>query len=347
MNGANTFPNNRYGPAGVNDNNFGHLRTPSNLQPPNGGMPGNPFGRYNQLTTNTQQNMAQNPMMSKFSEAYAPRPVLIEPINYTNPNNLLHNNVAPTVLDEHIVEYKINIDSLDRDIAVFPDPFCFNVDFNASASELERNERTVNGQYMTTTTKYKGSPAPIISREFRNVKYVKLDSIVLPQYSNVIEVNNTWIRDPDSYLVDDRFVTLQIDQLNNNDRVYSTYDSNCRLDENGNVILPPQPFGIIYPDTKLGNIYYTGTPYNANRIYNNSALGNISRLDIKFFDGCGMPLKFDNLYTAKELAAAEIANNPIPVTDIRHPLNKKHQLHMTLIIGVAESQINTNTKYEK
>jgi hypothetical protein len=37
---------------------------------------------------------------------------------------------------------------------------------------------------------------------------------------------------------------------------------------------------------------------------------------------------------------------PISTSDIRHPLNRRLQVHVSFIIGVIESQINTNTKFE-
>jgi len=341
------FPQNKYGPAGINDNNFNRKNVPSNIYPPNGGMLGSPFGRYNPLSTNERLLMNNITPMNNFNEAYKKNEPIIEKINYTNKNNILHNNIAENVLDEHIVEYRINIDSLDRDIKVNPDPFSFTVRFNGASDGIIRSEVIRNGEYKIENKFAAGAPRPVINKEFRNIKYIKLDSIILPQFSNIIETENSEFRfDPNSYLIDDRFIILGIDELTDCNRNYSTSDNNYHVDyTNGKKVNPPVPFGLIFPDSKLGNIYYTGTPYNAGKIYKSSLLGNIDRLSIKLYDSCGIPLKYNNLFSFNEIIEANKKDEPVCLSDIRHPLNKKIQVHLSFIIGVVESQINTNTKF--
>jgi hypothetical protein len=108
----------------------------------------------------------------------------------------------------------------------------------------------------------------------------------------------------------------------------------------------PYMFGIIYPDTKLGNIYYTGFPYNANKIYNNSDLGNINSLTLKLYDSCGELLKFNDLATFDELIESKDSDDPITLDELRHPLNKDIQVHYSFVIGVVEGEINKYTKLE-
>ena len=349
-NSLNTFPNGPYPPYGYNDNNFNRQRFPSNIYPPNGGNRGNPFGRYNPLSTNQKKLIDTIPSMSNFQKAYQqPNHPVIETINYANQNKLLHNNISENVLDEHIVEYYIDIDSLDRDIGAYPNPFNFIVKFNPPSGSRVRTERIKHGVLKPVNDFLQGPPKPHINKEFKNVKYIKLDTIVLPQFSNIIENNEeegSYKYDPDSLLITDRFVSLVIDELDCNRR-FSTGDGGCRLDDDGKPIHPDRQFAIILPDKLLGLSSYVGTPYNGgSKIFKNSLLGNIKTLTVSFQDSCGKKLKFDNLYTERELCDAEAKGTPIPLTDIRHPLNKKNQVFVSLVFGVVESQINTNTKFE-
>jgi len=347
----NGFPIGNYTPSGYNDNNQNRQRVPSNIFPANGGMSGNPFGRFNPMTYNQQQQMKYNPNMSNFNQAFEKRNQIIEPIDYRNTGNLLHNNVGPVVLNEQITEYRINIDSLDRDIRVYPNPFDFKVKFNPSSNGIVRTEVKKRGKLKTINDFFDGQPGPHIVRNFRNVKYIKLDNIVLPQHTEFCEIINDenekeLIFDKNSNLLDDRFVSLSIKELECN-RIYDTFDDGIRFDsKTGELFTPSKIFGIIFPDKRLGRNFYTGTPFYSTKVYDNSQLGNLDNLTIKFYDSCGVPLKINNLYTYNELCQAEENGNPIPIYDLKHPLNKKHQLHLSFVVGVIEAQINNNIKFE-
>jgi hypothetical protein len=277
----------------------------------NGGQPGNPFGNFNPITTTTQFNN------SNFDNAYTPNEPIIEKITYKNNGQFLHNNLNENILDENIVEYRLYIDSLDRDINIYPNPFNFTVKFNAGQT----------------------APGPMINKDFRNVKYIKLETVVLPQHSRYIQdKKGRYTPDPDSYLPDDRFVVLCIKELEECNQVYTTLENSGRIDPHtGDINHPPKPFGLIFPDTKLGRIYYTGTPYTAQRAYKNSTLGNIGRLTLQLYDSCGNILGYDHF---------EKDVNDLPHSDICHPLHKHIQVHYTFVIGMIEPHINTVTKFE-
>jgi hypothetical protein len=52
----NNFPSNsNFSPVGYNDNNFNRRTVPSNIFPMDGGMTGNPTGRFNPHSTNSQR----------------------------------------------------------------------------------------------------------------------------------------------------------------------------------------------------------------------------------------------------------------------------------------------------
>jgi hypothetical protein len=63
---------------------------------------------------------------------------------------------------ERLNQYTVNIDSTDRDINLYPNPFKFNIIFNSD----------------------KYSNKPVIQKKFKDIKYLKLETITLPdEYS--------------------------------------------------------------------------------------------------------------------------------------------------------------------
>lgn len=347
------FPGNAlYNPSGYNDNNFNRKSMPSNIFPMNGGMSGNYVGQFNPLTTNTQYNMKLN-SSSNFDNAFMQQEPIIGKIDYTNKNNIIHNNIGDNVLDEHVVEYRLIFDSADRDIKYYPNPFDYTVKFNPASSSTIQCEEYVNPKNKTYGTKFvnskfEGDPNPVILREFKNVKYIKLENIILPQYSQIKKDKcGEYEFDPNSSLIRDRYVNLTIKELNA-DRVFTTFDDITRFKDDDKAYTPPTPFSIIIPDKILGNHFYTGIPYYGSKIYKNSLLGNLTQMTVKLYDCEGLPLGYNKMFTYEQLEEYECENGfPLPKTDLRHPYNKQTQTFLSLIIGVVESQINTNTKFDQ
>lgn len=349
MNTSNQFPTSMYPPSGFNDNNFNRTRFPSNVFPVSGGITGNPTGRFNPITTNTQYDIKAQ--TSNFNEAFEQPYPIIERMDYINMNNVLHNNIGNNVLDETIVEYRIILDSQDRNIKYYPDPFSYVVKFNTNGPQYVhyKEDDHVNAckGIKMHETRFSGEPSPIINKYFRNIKYVKLENVVLPQHSRLRKnKEGEYEFDPDSLLISDRYVSLVIDELTD-DRIFSTSDNITRIDRKGHCYTPPTPFALIFPDKLLGFKFYTGTPYYGGRIYKSSDLGNINQLTIQFCNSEGEPLKFNDLYTYDDLQEYECEHNkPFPRDSLRNPYNKRLQNNISLIIGVVESQVNTNTKFE-
>lgn len=347
-NSMNAFPNGQYGPFGYNDNNQNRQRVPSNVFPPNGGRQGSSSGRFDGLTTNSQGLMNTLPSMTNFSKAFQPNAPIIETMDYMNHNQLLHNNVGESVFAESIVEYKINIDSLDRDINAYRDPFAFTVIFDPPSTTSMRipvkdyNNKSCNKGPRLEKTVVHGPPKPHILKEFKNVKFIRLDSIVLPIFTKTkVDENGEIVFDPNSRLLDDRYIILRIKELDDDKStlVYDTGDDNARCCSGGIVQTYPKPFGIIYPDKIIGRFYFRGCFDYAMKTYKSSTLGNIGRLTIELFDSCGEPIRFNDLIDVCKEECADPA-------DLRHPFNNKIQIFLSMTIGVVESQVNTNTKFE-
>jgi hypothetical protein len=90
------------------------------------------------------------------------------PSDYEKPN-LLHNNVTEKVSIENLVEYTIVIDSGDRDYSKFPNPFDYRVYFNPPS----------------------GTKDAYIHRSFENVKYIKLETGILPRKYSISRTSFT------------------------------------------------------------------------------------------------------------------------------------------------------------
>ncbi|CAH6421477.1 Hypothetical protein KVN_LOCUS289 [uncultured virus] len=286
--------------------------------------------------------------LNNFNKVFLENQSIMNNTNYVNKNNLLHNNLAKNILDEQVVEYKINIDSFDRDIKVYPNPFSFTVKFNPPSGNTLRTEFIETGKTKMINDYFPGPPSPHINKEFKNVKYIRLESVILPQHNKIMMENNKCIFDSDSSLFNDRFVSLVIKEFGYDtiqSRTYCSYDSSNRINSNGQIISVPRPFGIIYPDKIFGKNFYVGCPANATKIFQSSNLGNIKQLTIELYDSYGNQLKMNNIFNYDDLIKAEDSGNPITLEDFRHPLNKKIQLHFSFAIGVVENRMNTNINF--
>lgn len=311
----------------------------------------NPAGQFTGMSYNSSQYNTQQ-RGYQFNPPPQPTP-LLDKINYTQPiKNIIHDNINDNLLDETIVEYKIVIDSSDRDIKTYPNPFDFIVNFGGS--QIDRV--TYKDQTGRTRTQLMyGTPLPIINKDFRNVKYITLDSIVLPQ---AIVQECKKCHECDSLecehrvsrynLVNDRFVLLVIDELVDNDRIiYSTSDNTNRYAMNkcAKDVFPityPKVFGYIFPDTVLGNVYYSGKVRDVRRTFKQNHLAQIKKLTIKICKSDGQVLNYNNMYTYDECVEKNIS-----IEDPLHPLHPEHQIHLVFTIGVIESQLNQLVKFER
>ena len=147
-------------------------------------------------------------------------------------------------------------------------------------------------------------------------------------------------------LTNQRYLLLKIKELTN-DRVLST----------GNIVKSETIK--LYYDVTL-NQYYTSWTTNQNSyVFSNANLGNVKRLSFELYDSYGnqilmytsnnaglnsTPLNYNTLYTHD--ASGNITGEVISLNNLNHPLNQNTQMAITLIFGVVENEINTNTQYD-
>ncbi len=312
---------------------------------------GNPFGNFDSITSN---NMPVNNGPNNFNKAFSVNQPFIEKMDFANKNSLLHNNVNENTLVEQIIEYFINIDSSDRSITAYPNPFKFTVTFGGMAPTVEKktfvkknfnSAGTVNeSKYINKKIEYEGTPGPIINREFRNVKYMRIDYLILPKtnilddsitpsdisnsFSGSCDVNTYCLstKESDRIAYKYKYLILRVNEIKS-DKILGT---NRNL-ENDTFIL--------YPDKFMGANHVMWLPTSGTRSYKNSNLENLSRLTFEILSPKGELLYvFDS--DGKIIDIANI-NNPC----VEDCIKENIQINIALVFGIVENELNTNTKF--
>jgi len=227
--------------------------------------------------------------------------------------NQLDKNI---VLKEDIREYSVFIDSKDRNYQVYQDPFNYTV----KCKQVKKTTEIINGEKVVFE-----EPTPVIQESFTNVKYLKLEKIILPYYTEV-KKGDGWILNRDRKLSDHMYVTISLADYN---------DINYR---STNEVLG-NSFAIIYHGKKINETHYEGEIGNGCKIFPDEKLGKIDKLKISFANPYGFPIKCPHL-------DKKIKSNPICHCDVEpddncyyhnifHPLNPLFQHHIHFKIGVV------------
>lgn len=282
------------------------------------------INNYNNYRPNNYQtNMNQNPKIisdknlfnqhSKFGDlnnAFKQNQPFIESPIQTNFNNTLHNNLHPSLLLENIVEYYLHIDSEDRSLDIYPDPYNFVVSLKPIGKSIDRRFKIKNKGVDFETTEYPETTGPVIIRNFKNIKYVKLDRVIFSKLSilkfvinqdiEIDEYNNITVKteidhsccNKDEHkkcsvclcescqcYLNDRFkyIILKIKELETR-HIYST---NTQSSDNTFILIN---------DRTLGNSHSVWIPTYSSCTYPITLLHNLERLTIEFFDKGGKKL---------------------------------------------------------
>lgn len=238
--------------------------------------------------------------------------------NFINQNDLLHNNLNNILLTEEVREYSVMIDSKDRNYQIYPDPYNYNVIFDP----LPRTKEIINGKVI-----YHEEPNPIINSNFTNVRYIKLESIILPFYNKTIK-DKIDITKP---LTNNLYTVLSLGEYT---------DTNYR---STNDVLS-ESFAIIYYNNKINDTHYKGITYNGIKIFPKDELARIDKLKISFMDPYGNLIKCNNLdkniKSNMECYCDNNENDDCFIHNLSHPLNPIFQHHLLFKIGVIESRLN-------
>ena len=256
---------------------------------------------------------------------------------FVNQNSLLHNNLGNSLLNEEIREYSVLIDSKDRNYQVYPDPFDYVVKFNP----LPKIVDIVNGERIVYE-----EPMPIINEDFKNVSYIKLESIILPFYNKILYVNEDVSGDMVKTvkvnvakpLTDNLYIILSLGNEYHDVNYKSTNDALA------------DSFAVIYFDNKISNTHFTGRCDSGIKIFPRDKLGTLNSLKIKFKDPYGEPICCEHV--KKEIQSNMVCTCNDPEGDVFtdcfkhnlfHPLNPIFQHHIHFKIGIVEPRLNKLT----
>lgn len=309
--------------------------------------PDKPLPYNNTLNNNTLNNVhhgqnsqaffktAFNPLPTVLTQGYDPKD-MFNNHNFVNKNDILHNNLNSILLNEEIREYSVMIDSKDRNYQVYPDPFCYEVKFGPLPKSRER----INGKIVTYE-----DPAPIINDNFINVRYIKLETAILPLYNKTRIVNEICDNEPKQiYKVD---ITRSLPDLMY--IVLSIGDYNDNNYRSTNDVLADS-FAVIYYDGKISNTHYKGITSTGIKIFQQDQLGKIDKLKINFMDPYGRLLVCRHMDKNIKSNCICICDNPDGddetncfIHNLCHPLNPIFQHHLQFKIGVSEPRLNKLT----
>lgn len=286
------------------------------------------------------------PSYGNFRNAFDPMPSIpfngVQPKamfsnhNFMNRNDLLHNNLYDIVLHEEIREYSILIDSKDRNIQIYPNPFKYKVTFNPLPTTREKiGDKTI---------KYE-TPNPVIYEEMINVRYIVLEDIILPFFTKarfvpeningkvlpVMKVNTA------ESLTDYLYIVLMIGEYT---------DVNCR---STNDVLS-ESFATVYFDNRINNTHYSGYSRDGIKIFDPDDLGLIKSFSIKFMDPYGKELCIENL-DKKIFSTIDCTCDPDLYEidpecfkhNLAHPLNPIFQHHLHFRVGILKPRLNKVT----
>lgn len=213
---------------------------------------------------------------TNFNNAFKNQATLIPPRDTKNYGNTIINNLNENIVNEIITEYTIHIDSCDRDLNVYPNPYQFAVSIGGAGSSTitQTNNNSINSinsnknGVLFSSVSYKGAPGPRIDTQFRNVKYIKLKYISLPRiisYSSVIKDGvkiytafTQFVDKGATILSNYRYLIMRIREIAN-DNFYSTnadIKNNCFIlyrdsnygDAVNDLWIATQPIKIFYDD---------------------------------------------------------------------------------------------------
>lgn len=292
---------------------------------------------------------------SNFSDAYNPSQTLIPQRDGKNYGFAVHNNLNDNIVSEAITEYTLYVDSADRDIEIYKNPFVFAVSLGGAGNNMINRSKYVgnNGALQFQTTQCTGVPPPRIDSDFKNVKYAKVKYLTLPRsivYQYIEDQSGNLIYSPvilgGTILGNYRYLIMRIKEIANNN-MYATND-NIKND-----------CFILYRDSNyidaINDIWIATQPI---KIFYDDDLRNLNKLTIEIFIPptpqtipCALqPLRIMQV----DNSSGTPTNVPMPY-EILNGLNPKSNFFskyglnvlptMEFELGVYENQMNTTKTY--
>lgn len=178
----------------------------------------NAFRGQSQQQMSNQMNGFYN-----FEQAYQQPQNIIEKQDYTNKGNMIHNNLGQNLLSEHVVEYKLRLNSIDRNTNKCPSIFKQILIFDE-----------LNGLF----------------RNLERVKYISIDSLMLPR-SFAIDLTKIYI--PDSAFDSSKNL------VNKSEIISDIYPANSNYTQNFNITGANIDGNLTWNNVVGTSGYFTGT----------------------------------------------------------------------------------------
>lgn len=230
---------------------------------------------------------------------------IIEQQQNNNLHNTMHDNLHDNIKNEFIKEYQITVDSNDRNILTYPNQFAFRLSMGSN-SAVE----------------------PVINRNFRNVKYVKIDSIILPTKSDLTDDDDNEIT-----TINERFIMLKLNGINQTSQLGTNTNTNS-----ASIIMYPKKiyandkFVIFKPVNKVSNII---------NIDDNNLI-NLNNIEFNLLDGKYEQIDWVKM-KLKETETMEEEERKKEVEKYMTDISK--QIIINLRVGVVENKLNTEVNY--
>lgn len=148
----------------------------------------NSKNNHSDFTGFSNQSMYSQQIGGKINTAFNRSDSIIPKPNFINDGKLLHNNMPDYLHELKIVEYKITIHTKDRDVLKYPSPFKIKIPCNNSTESFS------------------------IKTKLTKVKYINLDSVILPRSIAIDTTNVT--NEKNLYPTGSKFSPNPVDSIN-------------------------------------------------------------------------------------------------------------------------------------
>lgn len=289
-----------------------------------------------------------NDNMNAIRDVYSENKVLLEESTFENQKNVIHNNIGSEIIKKQVFDNKIFIDSSIRNIQQYPEPFKFDVKFGGVAQNTENVRAILNKEIFEYNLFTSGDPQIVIPRNFKNVKSVEINAVIMPCFIHMISQEDGSFRpSTKNCLKHYKYLILKIKELN----TFKKYSNNPLINDNCLVLTNNRVWG-------EDNEYWV--PISDTIASYDSRLMNINRLSFELYDHTGKPLQYTldgepfsppSEYKKIIDLVLERQKNKKPADDLFPYLNSLRRLvrytypdiHMT--ITTYEAEINTQPNF--
>ena len=243
---------------------------------------------------------------------------LVNVPNFKYQNNTLDPNLNANLLSENLVQYRVSIDSSDRDINTYPDPFDYKVFFGPITNSgglpiydinfeteyettiYKQNKNLITNDYLFSIPNYN----PFILRDFKNVKTIRLDNVIMPRFNKFI-INNDYdpLQNCHKHVKDD-FDRFYDCVLSKSRYIPDVFECSSLFTDRFNQIeiielqdyrnLATNPIGnkaySIFTDKYISPLYFKAIGFYDLKTWFDNSLGNINELSFKFYDSWNKPI---------------------------------------------------------